>query len=120
MGNVVEDLPPQRPQPLGQQHRGRNPVHVVVSVDEDRLATGQGFFQEVDGAVHVADTERVVAGLQSGLEIGPPGVHVRDSAADHQFGHDLRDAQGGTQGRGAIPIGYADGDALRIQHGGSS
>ena len=63
-GNEVDDVPAEQLQRAPQDDRGGDAVDVVVAVDRDALAGGNGLLEPHDGALHVGQPERVQQVLQ--------------------------------------------------------
>ena len=74
------------------QRDGGRAVHVIVAVDQDLLAGGDGAVQPLHRLVHVLHQEGIVEGVQRRAEEGARLLESLDAALDKQLGQHLVDA----------------------------
>lgn len=92
-----------------EQDGGGGAVHVVVAVDEDRLAESDGLLDAVYGAIHaeheVGWMEVVERGVEEGFGDGGGG----DAAGDEEVGYGARAAEVGGEVADEIRVGGSEG-----------
>ena len=86
------DVRPELPQHEHREHRGADPVDVVVAVDADPFPGGDRRANPLDGPGHVPQEEGIVQGLFAGQE-GPRQLGVAVAAPDEHACRDLAEVE---------------------------
>jgi hypothetical protein len=95
-----------------EQDDGGGAVDVVIAIEEDGLARGDGALDALDGAVHSAHEEGIVELIGGGVEEGEGLGCVCDAAGEEQFGEHAGDARGAGQGFSLFRMGVCEKPAL--------
>ncbi len=95
-----------------EQNDGNRAVDVVVAVEEDRFACGDGVFEAFDGGAHAEHEEGIVEVRRLGVEEGEGLGGGRNAARDEQFGEDEREARLAGQGGGLVRMRLSKEPAL--------
>ena len=95
-----------------EQDDGGGAVHVVVAVEQYRLARGDGPLQPCDSSVHAQHEEGIVKVGDFGIEEGEGFRRLSDAAGHQQLGQHLRQAGGFGQRVGLVRMRLGEGPAL--------
>jgi hypothetical protein len=68
LGDEMRHLPAEQLERTAQNHGGRDAVDVVITMNGDALAVGQGPQQPLDGAIHVGQPHRIEQVIERGLQ----------------------------------------------------
>ena len=104
MGHVIGHFGAQHFQAQPEDRRAGHAVDVIIAVDDDPLAGGQGVVDSPHGLGAARQELRIAQRGKLGVEEVPGAVRIGDAAADQQLGYDGRDS-----GRS-----LERGDAVRI------
>ena len=96
----VHDLPAQEFEGAAENHRGRDPVDVVVAVHRDALASRHGPEQPLHGDAHAGQEHGVVQVVEARVQEAVGRLGIVDAAQDQQAGDGRLDAGGAGQGVG--------------------
>ena len=91
-------------------------VDVVVAIEEDGLARGDGAFETVDGSGHAEHEERIVEVRGLGIEESEGLGGGGDAARDEQLGEDEGQARFAGERSGFFRVRLGEEPALR-RHG---
>jgi hypothetical protein len=98
-----------------EQDDGDGAVNVVIAVEKDGFAGGDGVFDALDGDGHSEHEKGIVEvrrfGIQKGEGVGCGGYAARDK----QLGEDERQASFAGQGCGQFVVGFGEEPALGRQ-----
>ena len=88
-----------------QNDDGDGSIHVVVAVDQDLLAAGDGGLDARYSIVHSGHQERVVQMIERGAQEALSGAGLRDSPVDQDTGCQGPDLQGRAQLTNLVRVG---------------
>ena len=95
-----------------EQDDGDGAIDVVVAVEENGLAGGDGALEAIDGGGHAEHEEGIVEVRDFGIEEDVGGGCSGDAAGDEEFGEDLGKARFFCEGLGGGVIDSSEGPAL--------
>src|SRR5439155_19988513 len=87
----------ERPEGPRHQCRGADAVHVIVAMDEDPLAAGDGPAQSVDGALEIENEAGIVELVQTRPEIDLRAIDLLKASRDEQPADRLREVKLGDE-----------------------
>ena len=90
---------------LGEQHYTRSAVHVIVTVDQDSFARGDGGGDALDGGRHIAEGQRIVQFLERRMQKTAGRGRVCEAAMRQHFGRGRTNFEGSAQRGDDVPIG---------------